>query len=131
VELPSWRFSWESYHSEENQGANADYPAPSLVDYLQLRRVGPAIDLADAAGRPGMLYRTFGDRSDWLRSHLLYLRADLLRKYLNRVGRSLVWINWGERTLNYKTIEAIRTTCAAREVWDRHTHIHKQFVVYE
>jgi hypothetical protein len=130
VELPYWGFSWESYHSEENQGASADYPAPSLVDYLRLRKVGGAIDLVEESKRVGMVYRKFGDYPDGFRSHLLYLRADLLTKYLARTGRLLVWINWGERTLHHSVSEQVRGKPAVQAVWESHEHIHKALLVY-
>jgi DNA replication protein DnaC len=130
VELPSWRFGWESYHSEENEGGNPDYPAPALVDYLGLRKIGASVDLVEASGRLAMIYRKFGN-ADGLRSDLLYLRADLLKKYLARTGRCLAWINWGERSLHYSALEKLRENPAMRAVWDSHAHIHKQFVVYQ
>lgn len=131
VELPSWGFCWESYHSEENQGANAEYPAPSLVDYLHLRKAGSAIDLVDEVGRAGMAYRKFGDCPDGLRGHLLYLRADLLKKYLARSGKILVWINWGERSVHHTVSEQVRLMPAVQQVWAGHHHIHKELLVYE
>jgi len=130
VELPSIHFGWESYHSEENADRNPDYPAPALVESLGLRKRGGAVDLVDAHGRPGMLFRKVGDLGDGFRSNLLYIRADLLKKYLDRVGRCLVWINWGEREIEYDGLKNFRDDPEMQAVWDTHAHIHKQFVVW-
>jgi hypothetical protein len=131
LELPSYRFSWESYHSEENRSGNPDYPAPSLVECLGLRKTGAQVDLLEESGRLATVYREFGRQADGLRSDLLYLRSDLVKKYLDRTGRMLVWINWGERGLHYSAPEKDRESPALRAVWDTHAHIHRQFVIYK
>jgi hypothetical protein len=130
VELPSFHFAWESYHSEENAGGNPNYPAPALVDLLGLRKKGGAVDLVDAAGRSAMLYREFGNLSDRIRVRVLFLRADFVKKYLARVKRRLVWINWGERGIHYSAAQNLREDPSVQAVWSAHTHIHKDFVIY-
>jgi hypothetical protein len=114
----------------ENKGGNPDYAAPSLVDYLGLRKSGPAVDLVDESGRLATVYRE-ARHADGFRADLLYLRSDLLKKYLARTGRSLAWINWGERTLHYTALEQLRDNPDMRAVWDSHCHIHRQFAVYQ
>jgi hypothetical protein len=130
VELPSCRFSWESDHSEENKAGNPDYAAPSLVEYLRLRKTGASVDLVETSGRLATLYRECGEGWGGFRSHLLYLRSDLLEKYLARTRRALVWINWGERGLQHSALERLRENPAMRAIWDNHAHIHKRFIVY-
>jgi hypothetical protein len=130
VELPSCRFSWESYHSEENKGGHPDYAAPSLVDYLGLRKTGATVDLVEESGRLATVYRE-ARHADGFRADLLYLRSDLLKKYLARTGRSLAWINWGERTLHYTALEQLGDNPAMRAIWNSHCHIHRQFAVYQ
>lgn len=129
VEIPCRRFSWESYHSEENAASNPDYPAPSVVDYLQLRRKRASVDLVDPSGRLGMIYREFGDEAGFT-SSLLYLRADLLNKYLRKRRKALVWIDWGEREFDHKVFDQIQEDPALREAWQTHAHIHKRFEIY-
>lgn len=131
VELPSWQFAWESYHSEENRGGHPDYPAPSLVNSLRLRKIGASVDLVDQRGHRAMLYREFGEGIEGFRSSLLYLRRDLLDSYLQRRRRTLVWINWGERSLNYQEVERLRNSRGMRSVWQTHAQVHKQFISYE
>lgn len=131
VELPSFRFGWESYHSEENTGGNPNYPAPALVQHLGLRKRGPAVDLVDEAGRVAMVCREAGDQYDGFRSELLYLRSDLLEKYLTHFNKCLVWINWGERGIHHNTAENLRDNPSVQAVWNSHAHVHKQFLVYD
>jgi hypothetical protein len=130
VEQPAWRFAWESYHSEENTGGHPDYPAPALVDALGLRKIGASVDLAEAGRRVATLYREWGNHFEGFRADFLYLRADLVEKYLGRLGLTLAWINWGERSLHHDTLTNLRESADLRTVWDTHAHIHKQFAVY-
>jgi hypothetical protein len=130
VEIPAFQFRWESYHSQENVGSNVDYPAPALVDVLRLRKCGASIDLVNEDGKVATIYRECGTHSENLQVKLLYLRSELAERYLYAVGRNLVWINWGERSLSSDILQAVREDSVMRTVWDAHGHIHKQFYVY-
>jgi hypothetical protein len=131
VEVPARHFSWERYHSEENQSSGANYPSPALVDRLALRKRGSQIDLFDENGRPATMYRVFDSDSPDSRGRLLYLRADLVRDYMRQRGMALVWINWGEREMHHSVSEGLRDDPKVQALWGKHTHIHNEFFVYD
>ena len=100
VEAATRHWGWESYHSELNQVGGVDFPAPVLAEFLDLRSAGGSADLIDQAGKvAATLVRVapgpaFG-------SHYLYIRRDLLNRYLLAGGLQLVRAVWGERTMHY------------------------------
>ncbi len=126
AEIPVFGFSWESYHSVENQGGAGEYLAPAITELLDLRNQPNCLDLCDRKGRPASLYRTFGTDSGRSRSHLLYIRVDLLDTYLAATDQVLVWMIWGERNFNYKYFESVRDEL--QNEWSAHAHIHKSFI---
>jgi len=102
VEVPVHRWSWESYHSLLNQVSGVDFVAPALSESLELVNHHNSFDLWDRSGHRGTVYREFDVAKRFGNSKLLYLRKDLLEKYLADTKQTLVWIPWGERTLHYK-----------------------------
>lgn len=104
VEAATRHWAWESYHSELNQVGGVDFPAPVLAEFLDLRSAGGSADLIDKAGKVATLFRVapgpaFG-------SHYLYIRRDLLNRYLLARGLHLVRAVWGERTMHYDFFES-------------------------
>ena len=99
VEAATRHWAWESYHSELNQVGGVNFPAPVLAEFLDLRSAGGSSDLIDSAGKVATLVRVtpgpaFG-------SHYLYIRRDLLNRYLHARRLHLVRGVWGERTMHY------------------------------
>ena len=125
VEIPVRSFGWESNHSRENQAGSIEYPAPALCQALRLRNAGDLVDLSDQHGKPATLYRTFDSGVDFGRSHLLYLRHDLVSDYLKRTNQRLVWLLWGERSMHYTLFEQMRHQL--QDAWGK--HIHKKMIV--
>jgi hypothetical protein len=101
VEVPVHRWAWESYHSLLNQVSGIEFVAPALAEKLGLVNHSETLDLCDKVGRRATVYREFDVAGRFGGSSLLYLRKDLLEHYLSLVGRALVWIPWGERTLHH------------------------------
>ena len=97
VEVPFVHFGWESYHSPYNDFSEFNVPAPSLIQRLNLVRKNREIDFYDSDGQPATLYREAGN--GWTGDHhsLLYVRSDLLRRYLRETRQVLVLCIWGER----------------------------------
>lgn len=128
LELPSIHFGWESYHSTQNDFSGFNLPAPSLIQRLGLTSKNREIDFYDATGRPGTLYREAGDGWKGNRHSLLYVRADLLRRYLTETRQVLVWCNWGERDWQKKMEGHVMIENPARQrIYQAHHHIHRSF----
>jgi hypothetical protein len=127
VEVPLHRYAWESYHSTENQVGGIDFVAPAICEALNLRNRGSSVDLYDSTGQPASLFREFGSHDAFPRSDILYVREDLVRRYLSLTNQEIVWINWGERGFKYNYFEKIRDEFS--EAWQGHRHIHRMFIV--
>ncbi|MCY3688684.1 MAG: hypothetical protein OXG90_06840 [Gammaproteobacteria bacterium] len=97
VEIPYIHFGWESYHSLHNDFSYFDLPAPSLIQRLHLASKNREIDFYDSMGSPATLYREAGNGWKEDRHSLLYVRADLLQRYLTDTRQILAWCIWGER----------------------------------
>lgn len=123
VEVPVYRFVWESYHSTLNQGSNIMVLAPALCEQLRLSNRQSEWDLYDAEGRVATIYREFEADDDTTRSCLLYLRADLMQYYLTQTGQTLVWLLWGERGFEYRT--TLRLEEEFQDLWTDYRHIYR------
>ena len=132
IEIPHIHFGWESYHSAHNDFSGFDLPAPSLIQRLHLTSKNREIDFYDSEGKPGTLYREAGDGWRGNRHSLLYIRADLLQRYLTDTRQVLVWCNWGERDWLKKMEghEMIRNP-ARQRIYQAHNHIHRSFFQWQ
>jgi len=123
VEVPVYSFAWESYHSALNQVSSIMVPAPALCEQLRLSNQQGEWDLYDPEGRVGTMYREVKADEDTFRSYLLYLRADLMGRYLDHTHQTLVWLLWGERHFKHQTALALREDL--QDLWSSHKHIHR------
>jgi hypothetical protein len=128
LELPYINFGWESYHSSLNDFSGFDLPAPSLIQRLGLASKNREIDFYDSMGKLGTIYREAGNGWKGNRHSLLYVRADLLRRYLSDTRQVLVWCNWGERDW-LKKMEGhnVISNPARQRIYQAHKHIHRSF----
>ncbi len=128
LEIPYIHFGWESYHSSHNDFSGFNLPAPSLIQRLGLASKNHEIDFYDSMGKPGILYRESGDGWKGDRHSLLYIRADLLRRYLTDTRQVLVWCNWGERDwLKKMENHDIIHDPVRQLIYQAHSHIHRSF----
>ncbi len=128
VELPHIHFGRESHHSVHNDFSGFNFPAPSLIQRLGLKSKNREIDFCDSTGNPATLYREAGSGWGGNQHKLLYVRADLLRRYLQDTRQVLVWCNWGERDWMKKMegLDAIRDP-VRQNIYEAHDHIHRSF----
>jgi len=124
VEVPIHNFAWESYHSNLNQAGHVVLPAPLLCERLGLVNHRQTFDLFDRSGRQATVYRHFR-ASDYSDSWLLYMRSDLVNRYLRLRGRTLAWIPWGERRFHYKQYDRL-----AKEIQGEAWRVHKGILAY-
>lgn len=128
VEIPEQRYSWESYHSELNTAGGIFLPSAKLCQHLGLGYRPGQWDFYDDSGIAS-IYRDLGTGDISLSGHVVYLRADLLRRYLNDTGQTLVWLMWGERGQNYRGHHSDDAT--SRQGYAKDNHIHKRFAVWQ
>jgi hypothetical protein len=128
VEVPVRSFSWETYHSAMNQFTGFDVPAPSVIEKLGLRTKNREIDFYDETDRRATIYRQSAADEKLRTFRLLYLREDLLKRYLQLTRQTLVWCNWGERDmLRGDGPFGIDAPPEAVEVFRQHRNIHRRF----
>lgn len=128
VEIPVCQFSWEHYHSMLNQTGGATVINPALLKTLKLHGKSGEWDLYDSTEHIASIYRKFREQgSDVVELH--YIRADLLREYLEQKNKSLVFMVWGERGIHY------RSNMNMEKIYDKlstgHPHIHKYCGVWD
>ena len=129
LEIPYIRFGWESYHSSQNVFSGFDLPAPSLIQRCHLASKNREIDFYDSKGKPGTLYRESGDTWKGDRHSLLYVRADLLRRYLTDTRQVLTWCNWGQRDwLKKMEGHEVLHNPARQRILQDYGHIHRSFL---
>jgi hypothetical protein len=79
-------------------------------------------------GNLGTLYRQAGDGWNGDRHSPLYIRADLLRRYLIDTRQVLVWCNWGERDwLKKMEGHSLISNPARQRIYQAYNHIHRSF----
>lgn len=129
VEVTTHKYGWESHHSEMNQVSNVLFPAPALCERLNLVNHSRTLDLYDKDGSRATIYRTFPSDNAVFDSRLLYMRTDVITEYLEASDSELVWVPWGERSLQHEEHEAQRGRVS--ETLREYGNIHKGIIRYD
>lgn len=103
VEVTCRRWAWESHHSSLNAGGPRPFPSPALSSAVGLRIVGGSSDMVDANLQVATVLREapgpgYGSR-------FLFMRCDLLEKYMRARRLHLVQAVVGERDLGSRYFE--------------------------
>lgn len=103
VEDSCRRWSWEDYHSQLNQVGGVVFPAPPIAEALNLRVAGGSSDMLDEKGKVATIFR----RTDGpgFGSFFLYMRRDLVERYVEARRLRLVQAVVTERNVSYKAME--------------------------
>ena len=102
--IPVMEYNWEDYHSSTNNAGPITIPAKEIVNHLNLVNQPQTFDLLDSDGNIASLNLKY--HRDYNNSHsFVYLRKDLLDKYLVQTNSKYIWIIWGEREVRFKTEE--------------------------
>ena len=102
--IPVMEYNWESHHSTVNQAGHVTVVAKELVKYLELIDQPQTFDLLCKDGGTASINIHYYD--EYNNNHsLVYLRKDLLDKYLKKNKMKFVWAVWGERQVSFKTDE--------------------------
>lgn len=102
--LPVMEYNWEDYHSPTNNAGHTTVVGKEIANYLSLINQPQTFDLFDNNGNIATI--NFEYHEDYNNSHnFVYIRKDLLDKYLTETQSKFVWIIWGERDIRFKTEE--------------------------
>lgn len=123
VEIPVWDFNWEGYHCQINQVGGITLPAPAICESLCLSNRRGEWDLYDGTGKVATMYREAQKDDKSLHANLLYIRSDLLYKYLLDTGQTIVWLLWGERGFKDSHSDIVEQLSDAYQAY---ANIHKQ-----
>lgn len=128
VEIPSKNYSWESYHSTENNYSGGSFLSKEIASNLGLYINIPKVSFKEEINnKKGVLVVESGEvfRN---KESLLFIRIDLLKKYLERKNSYLLMFAWGER--QGSKYEDMRSK-AIREMFTTEEIIHKQLFVFK
>ena len=99
--LPVMNYSWENSRSELNQAGHETIVSNELVNYLNLKNKAQTFDLYDdnlsTASQNIYYHEGYNDNH-----RFVYLRKDLLDKYLLDNNYKLIWGVWGERNVSFE-----------------------------
>ena len=94
--LPLRYFNWEGYHSISNPAQHTYVPSKELCTFLNLSSRPQTFDMFDESGKKATITVRWG--THWHNFHqLLYIKQDLLERFLKANKLDLVWVIWGER----------------------------------
>ena len=98
VLIPIREYRWEDHHSDINQTGTTAVLAKEFVEYLNLCGQPQTFDMYEKSGKKATISVHHGDKWHTYLS-MIYIRKDLLGKYLEETKKCLVWAIWGERAL--------------------------------
>lgn len=130
VEIPVHGFGWESYHSVVNDYSGYDVPTPAISNYLGLNYRNQSVEFFDRNGKRATIFMRIQEPDSHHSTHLMYLRKDLLERYLAHTEQTIVWAIWGERDANYKAMDQRNAEARADKIYEEHKHIHRTFFQY-
>lgn len=131
VEIPVYTYGWEGYRSTINDYSGFMVPAPAVSSYLGLNFKNHSAELYDSRGKQATAYLRIQIEGQVHSSKLIYLRQDLLEKYLAYTEQTLVWAIWGERDVHYSVYQQRNVEAETRNIYRDYKHIHKTFYSYE
>ena len=95
IEIPVCYWAWESYHSVTNQVGGIYFPAPALCESLGLVNHARDLNLYDSDGKRATVITSAESSDLGIDCHFLFVRSDLLDRYLRHTGQRLIWFVWG------------------------------------
>ncbi|MFL6386704.1 MAG: hypothetical protein ACJ71U_04390 [Terriglobales bacterium] len=101
VVIPIRDYAWESYHSNENQSGGIPFLAKEVAADLQLYVRIPSIRMAERGSLRSATKTVCSGESYKDSESILFIRKDLLDRYMAKHGMDLILFVWGERRANY------------------------------
>ena len=97
---------WEYYHSSVNPDQSVLVPAKEIAESLDLCSQPQTFDLYEKNGDRASITIYWGE--PWHTNHqLIFLRQDLLDRYLRENKLQLIWLVWGERQFKSERNEGL------------------------
>lgn len=129
VEVPVCRWVWEPHHSAENQVSGVYFLAPALCESLGLVNHARDFALYDSDGKRATVFTKAESDDLGVDCHFLFIRSDLLDRYLRETDQQLMWFVWGERDL--KAEVHLSRSEEWSDIFQRFENIHRQAYVWD
>lgn len=129
VEVPVYRWVWESYHSAENQVGEIAFLAPALCESLGLVNHARDLDLYDRHGRRATVFTMAKSDDPGVDCHFLFIRSDLLDRYLRETDQRLMWFVWGERDFEAEFLMSRSEEWS--DIFQRYENLHRRAYVWD
>ncbi|UIR57793.1 hypothetical protein LZQ00_08225 [Sphingobacterium sp. SRCM116780] len=102
--FPVMEYNWESYHSPVNDAGHTTVLGKEVVNQLGLICEPQTFDLFDQDGKLAAIHlQNVEDYNN--NDSFVYIRKDLLDRFLTETKSKLVYTIWGEREVRFKTNE--------------------------
>lgn len=102
--LPVMEYNWERHHSVVNDAGSTVVVGKEIANHLELVNQPQTFDLLDSDRKLASI--NIEVHNDYNNNHsFIYIRKDLLDKYLSETNSKFVWVIWGERDVRFKTNE--------------------------
>ncbi len=104
VLLPVMEYSCESYRSTTNNVEHIRVVGKEIANKMKLKNQAQTFDLIDSKGE--LASQNIRYYEDYNNNHsFVYIRKDLLQRYLKVTKTKLVWVIWGEREIPFETFQ--------------------------
>jgi len=130
VTIPVRDYAWESYHSNENKLGGAPFPTKEIAQYLDLYVQIPSIRMAERNSLRQATVRVSSGEAYNNSESILFIRQDLLDRYLADHGMDLILFAWGERRANYHTSSGTEEARSLEGDFRIEDTLHKQGFFY-
>ncbi|HOR60865.1 MAG TPA: hypothetical protein PLG05_09425 [Bacteroidales bacterium] len=104
VLMPVMEYNWEDYHSSINNAGHNTIVAKEIANHLKLVSQPQTFDLLDSNGSIASLNLKYFNNYNNNHS-FVYIRKDLLDKYLLDTNCQFAWAIWGERDVRFQSEE--------------------------
>lgn len=104
--MPVMEYNFEGYYTSTNNAGNTTILGKEIANYLKLLNKPQTFDLYDTNGNIATINVNY--EHDYYNNHnFIYIRKDLLDKYLKETKSKFVWSIWGERKIAFENSENI------------------------
>jgi hypothetical protein len=101
--VPVREYGWEGYHSIVNEAGGGTVLARQITDSLDLCGQPQTFDLFEPGGRRATMTWRHGEEEKNV-ERFVYIRRELLERFLAEQGMKMVWVTWGERQYSVTTM---------------------------
>jgi hypothetical protein len=131
VQLAVRDYAWESYHSNENRLGGTSFLTKEIADELNLHVQIPAITMAEQRSSVPATITILAGESYYDTESVLFLRQDLLDRYLKHHKLDLIMFVWGERRADYLGSDGTEDARSAEGNFAINDVLHKQGFLYQ